>query len=160
MALASMLAFFGFTALSQAGDLPCFKCHKNQGDLKSKIAKSQAKSPEELSDFLKNKSAKKGIHQGMKDEDIKQAYATLMGEGKAEKKEGKGPKDKAASKKKSETTPATPATPAKPAEPAKPAQPAKDSKTATSAQPATPAKPAEPAQPAKPAQPKKKVEGC
>lgn len=155
--LASMLALFSFTASSLAGDLPCYKCHKNQEDFKSKIAKSQAKSPEELVDFLKNKSAKKGIHQSMKDEDIKQAYASLMGEGKAEKKEGKGPKDKGPSKKKSKTTPATPAKPATPAQPAKPAEPAKDLKPAT---PAKPAEPAQPAQPATPAQPKKKVEGC
>jgi len=123
----------------------CFRCHKSEGDLASKIQNAGVKNENELVDFLKNKSSKKAIHKNLSDDEIKQAYSVA-------KKEPAKPAEKA-----------TKAEPAKPAEKAKPAQPAKKTKQTkkeANATHAEKAKPATPAEKAQPAQPKKKVEGC
>jgi len=55
----------------------CVKCHKSMDKVAELIKKSGAKSADELVDFLRNKSAKKGLHKSVKDEDIKKAFAEV-----------------------------------------------------------------------------------
>jgi hypothetical protein len=144
----------------------CFRCHKSEGDLASKIQKAGVKNENELVDFLKNKSSKKALHKNLSDDEIKQVYSVAKKEpAKPAEKPTKAEPAKSAEKAKTaqptkktkqakKEANATQAEKAKPAEKAQPAEPAKP------ATPAQPAKPATPAEKAQPAQPKKKVEGC
>ncbi|MGB9807677.1 MAG: hypothetical protein ACPLSJ_03850 [Thermosulfidibacteraceae bacterium] len=71
----------GVFALSVAGTVyafPCMRCHKTEKDLKGKISSTKARSGDELADYLKNKSPKKGIHKNFTNEDIKKVYDALF----------------------------------------------------------------------------------
>jgi DNA-binding ferritin-like protein len=52
----------------------CIDCHKSVDKVAEVIKRSGAKSPDELVNFLRNKSSKKALHRAVKDEDIKKAF--------------------------------------------------------------------------------------
>jgi mono/diheme cytochrome c family protein len=52
----------------------CIDCHKSMDRVAEKIRASGVKSGEELVDYLKNKSSKRGLHKYVKEEDIRQVF--------------------------------------------------------------------------------------
>ncbi|MGC9018070.1 MAG: hypothetical protein ACP5JQ_07865 [Caldimicrobium sp.] len=78
----------------------CIKCHKSMDKVAANINKSGAKTPEELVDYLRNKSPMKGVHRSVKDEDIKKAFQEV----KQGSKDKEGASAKEASSKKESST--------------------------------------------------------
>ncbi|MGC9109332.1 MAG: hypothetical protein ACP5HI_03685 [Caldimicrobium sp.] len=79
------------TATSLHAVETCLKCHKSMNKVAANINKSGAKTPEELVDYLRNKSPMKGAHRSVKDEDIKKAFQEVKQGGK--EKEGASAKE-------------------------------------------------------------------
>jgi len=69
------------SAVSGLAAESCIKCHKSMDKVAEVVKRSGVKSADELVDFLRNKSAKKGIHKTVKDEDIRKAYNEVAGKG-------------------------------------------------------------------------------
>ncbi len=149
VALFVVISVVGFAGAAFA-ESPCLKCHKSIDKVAEYIKKTGAKSEAELVNFLRNKSAKKALHASLKDEDIKQAYATATSKTqiKAEEKGKEATSNKTKgetvkTKKKDKSTKATNAT-----------------ANATTKTEHTPAKPVKEEPKGEAPKPKKKIEGC
>lgn len=55
----------------------CLKCHGTKEKLSGLIKKAPAKTGDELVTFLRTKSPKKALHNGVTDDQIRQAFSEL-----------------------------------------------------------------------------------